>query len=96
MPAVLRTSQANLDLVEIALRIAKENPTAAERWLNSIDKKCQMLAQMPDLGRRRSDLAPELRGLPVGSYVIFYRPIPDGIQIIRVLHGARDIPPLFD
>ena len=96
MPAVLRTSQANLDLVEIALRIAKENPTAADRWLNSIDKKCKMLAQMPDLGRRRSDLAPELRGLPVGSYVIFYRPIPDGIQIIRVLHGARDIPPLFD
>ena len=44
MPAVLRTSQANLDLVEIALRIAKENPTAAERWLNSIDKKCHMLA----------------------------------------------------
>lgn len=51
---------------------------------------------MPKLGRERFDLAPELRGLPVGNYIIFYRPMKDGIQVIRVLHGARDLPSQFE
>jgi len=96
MAAVLRTSRAHLDLVEIGRHIAEQNPAAADRWLDTIDEKCRRLAQMPELGRKRSDLAPELRGLPVGNYVIFYRPIRNGIEVIRVLHGARDLPPLFD
>ena len=95
MPAVLCTSRAHLDLVEIALHIAKENPAAADRWLDGFDEKCKALAHMPELGRKRPDLAPGLRGLPMGSYVIFYRLIPDGIQVVRVLHGARDIPTLL-
>jgi toxin ParE1/3/4 len=96
MPVALCTSRAHLDLVEIALRIAEENPTAADRWLDSIQEKCRTLAQMPDLGRPRPVLAPNLRGLTVGNYIIFYRPATEGIQVIRVLHGARDIPSLFD
>lgn len=96
MPTVLRTSQAHLDLVEIAFRIAGENPAAAARWLDLIDEKCQLLARMPELGRKRPDLAPELRGLPVDNYIIFYRPMNDGIQVIRVLHGARDLPQHFE
>jgi toxin ParE1/3/4 len=95
MPTVRCTSQAHLDLVEIALHIAKENPAAADRWLDGFDARCKALAQMPELGRKRSDLAPGLRGLPIGNYVIFYRLIPDGIQVLRVLHGARDIPTLL-
>lgn len=40
---------------------------------------------------------PALRSSPVGNYLIFYRPLPDGIEILRVLHGARDIAAiLFD
>ena len=96
MPVVLRTSRANLDLVEIALRIAGENPNAADTWLDTIDAKCRLLARMPELGRKRPDLAPDLRSLPAGSYVIFYRPVKAGIQIIRILHGARDIPTIFE
>jgi toxin ParE1/3/4 len=96
MPVVQRTSQANLDLTEIALRIAEENPTASDRWLESMDDKCRLLARTPELGRKQSDLAPDLRSLPVGNYVIFYRPVPDGIYVIRVLHGSRDIPAQFE
>ncbi len=92
MPRVLRTSRANLDLTEIALRIAARNPTAADRWLDTINDKCQLLARLPDLGRKRPDLAPDLRSLPVGNYVIFYRLVEGGVQLIRVLHGFRDIP----
>ena len=95
-PLVLRTSKAHLDLVEIAFHIAEQNPSAANRWLDTINEKCQMLARMPELGRKRSDLAQNLRSFPVGDYIIFYRPIENGIQVIRVLHGARDIPELFD
>ena len=96
MPAVFRTSQAHADLVEIAFHIAEQNPMAAERWLDHIDAKCQALARMPEIGRKRFDLSPNLRSLAVKNYVIFYRPIRGGIQVIRVLHGARDIPSLFD
>jgi toxin ParE1/3/4 len=96
MPRVLRTSQANLDLVEIAFYIAQENPNAADHWLDVIGEKCELLSQMPELGRKRPDLAPELRSFRAGNYIIFYRPIPEGIQVIRVLHAARDIPALFD
>ncbi len=92
MPAVLRTSQAHLDLVQAALRIAEDNPLAADQWLDSIDEKCRLLATMPGLGRKRPDLAPNLRGFPVGNYVIFYRAVPEGIQVVRVLHGAATSP----
>ncbi len=95
MASVGRTSQAELDLIEIGLRIAAENPEAADRWLQLIDQKCQLLASMPQMGRDRADLAPNLRSFPVGDYLIFYRPDSDGVVVIRVLHGARNLPPLF-
>ena len=47
------------------------------------------------MGRPRGELAPRLRSFPVGPYVLFYRPTPNGIEVARVLHGARDIPSLF-
>jgi toxin ParE1/3/4 len=40
---------------------------------------------MPDLGRKREELSPRLRSLPFGRYVIFYRPMENGIEIARVL-----------
>jgi toxin ParE1/3/4 len=96
MPSVFRTSQAHLDLIEISFRIAEENPTAADQWLDLINEKCGVLAQMPEMGRKRSELVRGLRSFAVGNYVIFYRPISEGIQVVRVLHGARDIPTLFE
>ena len=46
---------------------------------------------MPGMGPARPDLAPDLRYLPVASYLIFYRPITGGIEVARVIHGARDV-----
>jgi toxin ParE1/3/4 len=46
------------------------------------------------LGRSREEVAPGLRSFPFGRYVIFYEVMPDGIAIVRVLHGARDLGPL--
>ncbi len=44
---------------------------------------------------RRAELAADLRSFPFGRYVIFYAPIEDGIDVVRVLHGARDIDAVF-
>lgn len=96
MPRILQTSLAASDLTEIAWHIAEIDPTAADRWLDRIDETCQSLAAMPGMGRPRPELAPQLRSLPVGNYVVFYLPMADGIEIVRVLHGARDLPPLFE
>ena len=91
MPKILSTPRASLDLVEIGLRIEQDSPRAAGKTLTAIERKCKMLARLPRLGRRREELAPGLRSFAVGSYVVFYRAMRGGVEIIRVLHGARDI-----
>jgi toxin ParE1/3/4 len=95
MPRVFRTSQAECDLIDILAYVGERNPAAAGRLATAIDEKCHILAQFPLMGRERSELAPGLRSFPVNNYIIFYQPIDDGIQVIRVLHGARDFPALF-
>lgn len=63
--------------------------------LNGCKKRCDGIADMPGIGRQREELSPGLRSVPEGDYVIFYRQIEDGVEIIRVLHGKRDIPTIF-
>jgi toxin ParE1/3/4 len=50
-----------------------------------------MLVQNPLAGRERSELQKHLRSFPVGSYIVFYVPLPDGIEIVRVMNGRQDI-----
>jgi toxin ParE1/3/4 len=90
------TQQAADDLNEIHDFIATDNVTAALRFIDRLEEKFQAIAESPEIGRTRKELAPNLRSFPVGNYVIFYRPIKAGIQVIRVLHGARDIEALFE
>jgi toxin ParE1/3/4 len=94
-PRVRRTDQAEEDLIDIWSYIADDNSDAADRLLNEIDDTCDTLADTPHAGRRREDLSNRLRSLHVGNYVILYRPHGDGVMIIRVLHGARDLPQMF-
>ena len=95
MPRVLRSDLAEGDLVEIWLFIAQDNPDAADRFLDLLSQKCELLAESPEMGRQRDELAPALRSFPVGRYVIFYRLIEDGIEIARVLSAYRDLGRLF-
>ncbi|MFN0136092.1 MAG: type II toxin-antitoxin system RelE/ParE family toxin [Phycisphaerae bacterium] len=81
---------ADSDLLEIWHYVASDNPTAADRLLESLSAASRQLATMPLSGRVRSDLLPELRSLAVGMYVVYYTPTLFGIRIYRVLHGARD------
>ena len=63
----------------------------ADRFAAFIDSQFRALARQPNMGRSRPELANDLRSFPVGRYMIFYVPIPKGVEIVRVLHGARDI-----
>ncbi len=75
--------------------IAEDSDDQADAFIDLIDQKFQLLAQQSGLGRRREELAEGLRSFPVGRYVISYLPVPGGVQIVRVLHGARDIEAAF-
>jgi len=96
MAPVLRTRQAHVDLLEIWGHMADSSPRAADRLLERIGRTCDTLAEFPQMGRSRPELAPALRSIPVGSYIVFYRPVEEGIEVVRVLHGARDIDRSFD
>jgi toxin ParE1/3/4 len=85
-----RSSTAERDLIEIWGFIANDDPAAADRQLDRLDRVCRILAENPSLGVTREDLAPGLRFFPVGNYLIFYTAEAGGIVVVRVLDGARD------
>lgn len=95
MPQILKRPQAESDLEEIWWYIAQDNPDHADRFLDEIEERCLVLAQFPRLGANREELMPALRSLAVGNYLIFYLPIADGIEVVRVLSGMRDIDAVF-
>jgi toxin ParE1/3/4 len=90
------TEPAEEDLREIAFYIADDNIDAALSMLDRFTERFEMLASMPQTGRTRDELEPNLRSFPEGSYVVFYREIGQGIEIIRVLHGSRDVDRIFN
>jgi len=92
---VSKTPQARLDLIEAGLFIAEGDPDAADRFHDALSKTLQRLLQHPQLGRARPELGREIRSIPHRQYVIYYRLTVRGVEVVRVLHGARDIPPLF-
>jgi plasmid stabilization system protein ParE len=84
--------QAFRDIDEIWEFIADDNLDAADRVRDEIFAACGKLAETPGMGHLREDLADEpLRFWRVHSYLIIYRPASRPLEIVRVLHGARDI-----
>ena len=81
------TDEAEQDLADIWAYVAADSERA-DLLLRKFLTKMRTLAGFPRSGRTRDELSP---GIPVGNYVIFYRPAPHGIDVTRVLHGARNI-----
>jgi len=90
------TPEASRDLEEIADFLAEDDAFAAARLVDAIEEKCRALAAMPGMGRARDEFAPGLRSSLSGRYLVFFRPVDDGIQVIRIVHGSRDLPKLFE
>lgn len=91
------TSTASRDIESIIDYIADSRDfDVAERFLDKINQRCRNLANFPNMGRNRDDVLPSLRSFPMGGYLIFYRPIKDGIEVVRVVSGYQDLNTLFD
>ena len=95
MATVDKRPLAEADLEEIWWYIAQDNPDAADKMLDRIEERCTAVAQFPMMGASREELLPALRSVTIGNYVIFYLPRQDGIEVVRVLPGMRDIEALF-
>jgi toxin ParE1/3/4 len=83
--------RAATDLNAIWRFIAQDSPASADQFLDRLYQAFVSLAHAPRIGAQRFHLAPEMRMFPVREYLIFYRPIDDGVEIVRVLHGRRNI-----
>ncbi len=81
---------AQADLDEIWNYISEYNNQAADKFIRDLAIKFQLLADNQKIGRRQDDFIVEMRMFPFKKYHIYYFPTDDGVEIYRVLHGARD------
>ena len=95
MPVIVKRPRAKSDLAEIWDYIADDTEARADAFVEKIDRKFQTLAARPLIGRLRDELAEGLRSFPAGRYIIFYLSLQDGIEVVRVLHSARDLDAVF-
>ena len=90
------TEQAEADLDDVWSYIAANNLDAADRIVDAILEGSRMHVRFPNMGQIRDELRPGLRCFVVSPYVVFYRPIEDTIEVLRIVHGAHDITNIFE
>ncbi|MDQ3564017.1 MAG: type II toxin-antitoxin system RelE/ParE family toxin [Pseudomonadota bacterium] len=95
--------QAREDVIEIAAYLRSENPRIADAFQEAVETACRLLARLPEIGSAREFGDPRLSGLrmwPIKHferYLIFYLLVnKKRIDIVRVLHSARDIAGMFE
>ena len=98
MGRVERTPQAVDDVLAIWEYVAVKHfsPDAADRLLRRFDEVLHLLSDQPEMGTRQDPFSAGLRSFSIGDFVLFYRPLLDGVRLIRLLHGARRFEGLFD
>ena len=97
MPRRIELTRAALaDFDDIYDYIARDNPRAAAQVLRSLDESIQLLADQPKLGKVFRHRRLRLRLLMHDDYLVFYRERPGIIEIVRVIHGRRNIPDILD
>jgi toxin ParE1/3/4 len=89
------TRDAERDLDDIWIYIARDSTDAADRFVDDLTSRFPLLASAPRLGRTRDDIQRGLRSHTFGAYVIYYRQSRRGVSILRVVHGARDPSRIF-
>ena len=87
---------ASRDLNEIANYFAETRLEAGEQFFLKFSRKCQQLVAFPNSGKSYAQIRADLRGLPIESYIIFYRVLDDGVEILRIVSGRRNLPSLFE
>ena len=85
------TADARRDLRKIYDWMAGDDPIRAAKFGSDLIGTLKVLAIRPLIGRQRAELRPGVRSFRHGPYLIFYRPFSEGIEVLRVIHGRRDL-----
>ena len=86
---------AENDVRRIYYYIAIDNEQAAENLVRRIHAKLETCLTFPRTGRARPQFGEGVRSASVGNFLVFYRAIPDGIRVLRLLDGRRDLDDAF-
>jgi toxin ParE1/3/4 len=96
MARIIRRAHALADLLDLHDYVTEQSgDVVADAVIRRIEERLTLLAQYPQMGRKRDELRPGLRSLVIDRHIAFYLPMEDGIDLVRVLYGGRDIPTLF-
>ena len=95
MSRVRLSPRAVTDLDEIGEYIARDNPLRAITFVDELESACRRIAENPQAYPLRKDLAPDLRMGVHTNYLILFRILPNEIRIERILHGARNLPRIW-
>ena len=96
MGLIRRTAASRRDYGAIWDYVAAHDMAAADGLLRAFDRRLELLSDFPEAGQARPEVRAGVRGFPVGKYLLFYRPIQGGIEVLRVLHGKRDVRQAFN
>lgn len=91
MLRVTHTPAAQRDLVAITDWMAADSLDAALRFYDEVDRLLSLIARYPRIGEATEYLGPGIRRVSLGDYLLFYRISGETVELIRILHGARDI-----
>lgn len=98
MPRAIWAPEAESDLEEIAFYIALDEirPATADRIVHGVRDLCELIATQPEMGERHPELCAGCRVFPYKHrWIVLYRPVEDGIQVLRLVDGTRDYARLF-
>jgi toxin ParE1/3/4 len=90
------SEDAIVDLDEICDYLGNYSVKAAGKLFDRIRQRAKVIASFPDTGKSYEDLIPGLRGFIVDNYIVFYVRKGDGIEILRVISGYRDLRSVFE
>ena len=82
---------ADADLKDIHLWVAQDDEGAADRLVRRIVAATGRLGAFPESAPSREELGEGIRSLVVGRYLVLYRVGPDSVDVIRIVHSARDL-----
>lgn len=85
------TGPAASDLESLHAYISADNPSAADRLVRAMVENFKFLAAHPTIHPPQPALLNMHRSV-VGNYLVLYRPIENGVEIVRIIHGSRDVP----
>lgn len=92
---ITRRPKFDDDLFAIWRFIAADAPGRADSFLDSLQALFELLATSPQMGVARLKNFPQLRIYPYRDYILLYRPLADGVELWRIIHGARDYAQAF-